>query len=472
MSRPSDTSPRDAKHYRKTSYWLESTPDDLTPRASVAGDMTVDVAILGGGFSGLWTAYYLLRENPGLDVAIVEKDIAGYGASGRNGGWCSPRFPVDPGPLLRNFGVVRARETILALQDAVVRIGDVLDEEGIDAHYHPGGLLSIALGEHQLPSLQRTLDVYRSLGLGEGNRLLGAEEARSRVAARNIAGALRTRAGASVHPGNLVRGLARAVERLGGRIYERTDVEGIEHGEQPRLLTTTGAVRARRAVVVAAEAYLPGIPQFRRHVLPMSSMIVLTRPLDQSAWDEIGWAGRESLSSQSHLKNYLTRTSDDRILYGSRGALYTLGSTTPEITRQSARFYDWMRTSLREWFPVISKDDFTHEWGGYLGVPRDWLPTVNFDAAAKIGRLHGYTGRGVSTSQLSGRLLAGLISGRETGLEGLPLHRIDTRKWEPEPLRWLGVRYVQGAFGRIDRAEQAGRRAPWDAAFAEYLGEQ
>jgi glycine/D-amino acid oxidase-like deaminating enzyme len=472
MSDAQAARPRGSADYRQTSFWLETTPDDLTPRPHPRGDLNVDVAILGGGFSGLWTAYYLLRENPSLEIAIVERHIVGYGASGRNGGWCSPRFPVDPKPLMKNFGPDRARRTILALQASVRDIGDVVEREAIDAHYVKGGLLSVAVGAHQLPSLQRTLDIYRQLGLGDGNRLLGPDEARERVAVKNLAGALRTEAGASIHPGNLVRGLARAVERLGGVIYEQTDVERVEGGDTPRLVTEHGTISARKGVVVAAEAYLPSLPKFRRHVLPMSSMIVLTEPLSQDIWDEIGWAGHESLSSQSHLKNYLTRTADGRILYGSRGALYTLGSTTPDVTAQSARFYEWMRESLREWFPVLEKARFSHAWGGYLGVPRDWLPTVAFDSDTKIGQLHGYTGRGVSTSHLAGKLLAGLITGKPTGLEDLPLHRDRTRFWEPEPLRWLGVRYVQTAFGRIDRAEQAGRKPPWDAPLAEYLGEQ
>lgn len=466
------SAPRTADSYRRTSFWLETTGDDLTPRAPVAGDVTVDVAILGAGFSGLWTAYYLLRDNPALNVAIVERDIAGYGASGRNGGWCSPRFPVDPKPLIRTYGLEQARRTIVALQSSVEEMGRIVAREGIDAHYVAGGLLSLAIGEHQVPALRSTLATYQRLGLGAGNRLLDAGEARARVAARGVAGALRTRAGASIHPGNLVRGLARTVERLGGTIYEQTAVERVEPGASARLVTATGTVRARTAVVVAAEAYLPGLPAFRRHVLPMSSMIVLTNPLPADVWAQIGWAGHESLSSQSHLKNYLTRTADGRILYGSRGALYTFGSTTPDVTQQSARFYEWMRESLCEWFPSVAQVGFSHQWGGYLGVPRDWMPTVTFDPASKLGQLHGYTGRGVSTSHLSGKLLAGLVTGRETGLEGLPLHRTRVPRWEPEPLRWLGVRYVQSAFGRIDRAEQSGRRAPWDAALATYLGEQ
>lgn len=460
------------RKYAPTSFWLDTTADDLAPRPGVRGDIAVDVAILGGGFSGLWTAYHLLCAEPGLDVAIVEREICGFGASGRNGGWCSPRFPVDPGRLAKVAGVDRARDTMLALQRSVEDIGQMLEEEGIDAHYHRGGLLSLAIGEHQLAAVHSSKKAYERVGIGQGSRLLSAAEARSRVSIPGIAGGLWTPAGASVHPGNLVRGLARAVERRGGRIFEQTAVDAVAPDGRPALVTANGTVSARRAVVVAAEAYLPQVVGYGRSVLPMSSSIVLTAPLTDAQWATIGWAGRESIGEQSHAKIYMTRTQDGRILFGSRGAPYQLSSATPEEALGSDRMYSWMRDTVRAWFAAAGPIDFTHQWGGYLGVPRDWMPSVSFDAASRVGLLHGYTGRGVSTSHLSARLLAGLILDRPTGLEHLPLHRRSAPKWEPEPLRWLGVRYVQNAFTRIDRADEAGRRRPLDASLAEYLGEQ
>ncbi len=467
MNVPPDFS-KATRNYRQTSYWLESAGDDLTPRSKVSGDVTVDVAILGGGFSGLWTAYYLLRNNPDLDIVIVEKDICGYGASGRNGGWCSPRFPIDPPALEQRVGRDRTRQTILALHDTVDEIGRVCEAEGIDAHFRARGLLNIARGAAQMPAILASHTSYERLGLGHYNQLLNAEEAHERVHATGIVGGMFTSAGASVHPGRLVRGLARAVERLGGIIYEQTPVTGIATGERAALMTDSGRIAARRAIVTAGEAYMATFNDFHRDVLPMSSMIVLTEPLSDDQWRAIGWADGASLSSQSHTKNYLTRTVDGRILYGSRGAPYHYGSRIPDGPFDEDVF-EWMRATLREWFPVLEDVGFSHAWGGYLGVPRDWMPTVNFDPATRLARIHGYTGRGVSTTNLTARLLAGLIGEQPTGFETLPFHRARTPRWEPEPLRWMAVRYIQNAYARIDRAEDAGRNLPLDTPLADFL---
>lgn len=461
-----------AVDYRATSYWLASVTDDLTPRNPLSESRTVDVAILGGGYSGLWTAYYLLRDNPGIEVAIVEKEICGFGASGRNGGWCSPRFPVDADVLARRVGVERARETILALYGAVEEIGRIAQSEDIDAEFRNTGLLGLARGAAQLPVLEGAYRSYERLGLGHHNRLLKPQEAYDLVHATNIAGGMLTSIGATVHPAKLARGLARAIERLGGVIYEKTEVTRLKLGERPCLMTDSGSITARRAVVAAGEAYLTQLGPFQRALLPMSSMIVLTEPLTQQQWTQVGWEGGQSLSSQSNTKNYLTRTMDGRILYGSRGAPYHFGSEISDNALQNETVYEWMRSKVREWFPVLEHVRFTHAWGGYLGVPRDWMPIVDFDASLKLGRLHGYTGRGVTTSNLCARLLAGLIAERPSGLESLPLHRRRMRLWEPEPFRWAAVRYLQNAYARIDEAEEAGRGRPWDAPIAEFLGDQ
>jgi glycine/D-amino acid oxidase-like deaminating enzyme len=461
--------PRD---YRQTSFWLASTDDDLTPRKPLSGNVAVDVAILGGGFSGLWTAYYLLRQHPGIEVAVLEKDICGFGASGRNGGWCSTRFPLDLGALEHRFGAVAARETALALAETVREIGRVVAEESIDAQYRETGILSVARGAAQLPAIQASLRSYERLGLAAHHRLLGPEETYELLHATKLSGALLTPHSASVHPGNLVRGLARAVERLGGVIYEQSEVAHIRPGEDAALMTSAGALQARRALVLAGEAYLSRLSNLRRALLPISSMIVLTEPLTQAQWELVGWQDGQSVSSQSNTTNYLTRTLDGRILYGSRGAPYLFGSGMSETALRNEALFEWMRSQLREWFPMLERVRFTHAWGGYVGMPRDMMPAVHFDPSTKLGMLLGYTGRGVSTSNLAARLLAGLIIDRRSGLEGLPLHRRASTRWEPEPLRWAAVRYVQGAYARMDAAEEGDRAAPWDARFARYLSAQ
>nr|WP_255476538.1 MULTISPECIES: FAD-dependent oxidoreductase [unclassified Novosphingobium] len=436
------------------------------------GDVSADIAIVGGGFSGLWTAFHLLSGNPSLKVAIVERRFCGYGASGRNGGWCSPRFPVDPAPLIRRYGVQMARRVMEAQQETVARFDGTLAAAGIDAEFKHTGLLSIARGEQQLASLQKTFATYETLGLNEGNRLLDADEAAEQVHVTRISGALHSVLGATVHPGKLVRGLANAVEALGAQIFEGSEAISVRRGRDAAICCTTGVVHAKRAVVVAGEAYLPSLPGFRRDLLPMSSMIVLTEPLSAAQWDAVGWKGGECLSSQARTKNYLTRTSDGRILYGSRGALYHFGSATRDEALREEDVFDWMRSTVKEWWPALADIRFTNAWGGYLGVPRDWMPTVHFDPDSKLALLYGYTGRGVSTSAMCARLVAGLVGGWQTGLEGLPFHRAAPRKWEIEPFRWGGVRYVQSALARIDAAEEQNRSKPIDAPLAEYLSAQ
>jgi glycine/D-amino acid oxidase-like deaminating enzyme len=234
------------KDYAKYSFWLEAAADGLAPRPALQGSLTVDVAILGGGYSGLWTAYYLLRANPGLQVAILEKEIVGFGASGRNGGWCSSRFPITPAVLEERYGAEAARQLILAMfasVDEVGRICRIGDRRGLQKGSNP------ELGSRcpSATTIQASYAAYERLGLRDHFKLLRIEECNERVRVTNVQGGLYTREGASLHPGRLVRGLAAVVERRGGAIYENTDVTEVRSGSDARLITPTGKlVRAKR----------------------------------------------------------------------------------------------------------------------------------------------------------------------------------------------------------------------------------
>lgn len=454
--------------YSKYSFWLETCGENLTPRPSLPQSIDVDVAILGGGFTGLWTAYYLLRTNPRLKVAVVEREIVGFGASGRNGGWCSSKFPVTPAMLERRYGIKAARELMLAMCDAVDEVGHVCVAEGIDAQFHKGGILTLARGAHHLPMIRASFDACQRLGLGDQYRLLSADQARERVRATSISGGLFARENASVHPGRLVRGLARAVEKRGGCIYELTEVSSFEGGSVPRLVTPSGEIRAREAVVLAGESYLSQLSALHRVVLPVYSLISLTAPLSEAQWQQIGWKNRESLASCNYTVDYLTRTADGRILFGSRGAPYRLGSKISDEQDRHAETHSRIQDLVLEWFPMLQGIQFTHSWGGPVGMPRDWMPMTHFDLATKIATARGYTGQGVSTTNLTGRVLAEQITGRRTALSALPVAQRRSPLWEFEPLRWLAVRYMQNAFFRIDRSGEQGK--PKDAFLAHYLG--
>ncbi len=455
---------RDYAHY---SFWLEDAGEPLTPRASLTRSTDVDVAILGAGYSGLWTAYYLLRQDPSLRVAVVEKEIAGFGASGRNGGWCSAKFPVTAGMLEKRYGATAAHDLLVAMRGAVEEVGRVCEEEKIDAQFHRGGALTLARGAHQLPGLRSSLAIYQRLGLGDRHRLLSAEEASERIRVTNIHGALYSPDGASIHPARLVRGLARAVEARGGVLYEQTPVTEFKPGS---LLTPGGEVRAKRAIVLAGEVYMTRFPRLHRSLLPAYSLISLTEPLTPAQWSEVGWQSGESVASTRNTVVYLTKTADGRILFGSRGAPYVFGSKITDGQDVHEATVKMIQRSLLEWFPQLEGIRFTHAWGGPVAMPRDWMPAVRFDAGSRTGSIMGYTGQGVSTSNLAGRLLAGLIGERKTGLETLPLAQRRSPNWEMEPLRWLVVRYMQRAFLRIDEAAEAGRPRPLDAGLADFLG--
>ena len=450
----------DYSHY---SFWLEDAGELLTPRPALARSEDVDIAILGAGYSGLWTAYYLLRHNPALKVAVLEREIAGFGASGRNGGWCSPRFPLSASAMTRLYGADAARAILLALQESVDEIREVAERESIDACFRAAGTLTVARGAHQVAALQSSYAAYERLGLGDHYRFLTPQQVAERIRITDVHGGLFTHDGASVHPGRLVRGLAHAVERLGGVIYEQTQVIDFNGGNNARLLTPAGEVRARNAIVLAGEAYITRLSKMHRAVLPAYSLICLTEPLNQAQWAQIGWQQGENLASTRNTVVYLTKTPDGRILFGSRGAPYAYASRITDQQDRHGETLTLIQQSLLEWFPMLDGIRFTHSWGGPVGMPMDWTPAVRFDPSTRIGFAGGYTGQGVSTSNLAGQMLAGMITGRQTNRNrnyaSLPFAQRRSRNWIPEPLRWLVVRYTQNAFP-AHRSKRRGRQAP------------
>lgn len=455
--------------HRRYSYWLETVDDDLTPRPPLDGSVTVDVAILGAGLTGLWTAYYLLQHDPALRVAIVEQEIAGYGASGRNGGWLSPGFPVSLPELERRFGRGRAVDLYQAMVHSVQETLRVLEVEGINADQEQAGSIRMARGPHQLPSVERAIRTYDRMGLSEYAQPLDARELSSRVRVTQALKGIFNPVTASVHPAKLVRGLARAVERLGGTIYEQTRVIDYESGEYRRLMTTHGDIRAN-LVVLAGEAYLSRLPKQGRSVIPLYSLISLTEPLTREQWEEIGWERRYCIGSSRYTVDYLSKTADGRIAIGGRGAPYHFGSKIEDRFDQHPPTHRALQTMTREWFPSLHDVQFTHSWGGPLGMPRDWMPSMSYRPGEGIAWARGYTGQGVATSNLSGRVLADLICERDSGLANLPPVNYDNPDWEPEPLRWLGIRFVQSGYTELDRrAEQTGR-PPTGRSLAERLG--
>ncbi|MDQ3913955.1 MAG: FAD-binding oxidoreductase [Actinomycetota bacterium] len=436
--------------YGSYSLWLETAGESLDPRPPLPGDTSVDVAIVGAGYTGLWTAYYLLRAQPDLRVALVEKEIAGFGASGRNGGWCSGLFAAPRAKVARAGGRDAAVAMERAMFATVDEVGRVLAEEGIDADFHKGGTLTLVTSPAQLGRVRAEIEDDRAWGFGEYDfRWMERDELEGRVRVAGALGARFTPHCARLHPGRLVRGLARRTEELGAAIYERTPAVAIEPG---KVVTELGTVRAG-FVVRATEGYTPGLRRMRRTLVPLYSLMIATEPLPHETWDAVGWDGCETLHDGRHLLVYAQRTGDGRIALGGRGAPYHFGSRVDDAHDRDPRIFEGLQEVLVSLFPSVSGYAITHRWGGPLGVPRDWFSSVGCDRESGLAWAGGYVGDGVSTANLAGRTLTDLILGRDGDLVRLPWVNHRSRRWEPEPLRWLGVNLGLKAMAHADRVE-------------------
>lgn len=425
--------------YRDVSLWFDQLADDVVARPGLVGDAEADVVVVGAGLTGLWTAYYLTEADPGLEVVVVEQETAGFGASGRNGGWCSALFPVTATSVARRHGEPAARALRAAMRDTVVEVGGVAAAEGIDCDFGYGGTITLARSG---PQLARARAEQREASRwGDEVELWSAGTARERLAATDVQGATFTPDCARVQPARLVRGLADVVEGRGVRLVEQTSavhvapgrVRTIHHGEP-------GSVRARN-VVLATEAWtsaLTGPAAPRRSVAPVYSLMIATEPLPADVWARIGLRHGETFSDHRHLIVYGQRTQDDRLAFGGRGAPYHWGSSIrPPHDREATVFRDLERT-VTDLFPALRGSRVTHRWGGPLGVARDWHASVGLDASG-VAWAGGYVGDGVSTTNLAGRTLADLLLGRRTPLTRLPWVGHRSPRWEPEPWRWLGM---------------------------------
>ncbi|MFI5068179.1 MAG: NAD(P)/FAD-dependent oxidoreductase, partial [Streptosporangiales bacterium] len=291
--------------YRSLSWWLSSAGEDLAPGNPLPGDADVDVAIAGAGFTGLWTAYYLAQADPGLRIAVCEREIAGFGASGRNGGWCSALFPASLAKLERMAGRRAAVAMYRAMQACVTEVGRVAAAEGIDCHWSKGGTLQLARSPAQLERAREEVAEARSYGFGSGDlRLLSAAETAERVRAAGVLGATYTPHCAAIHPARLARGLAALLRRRGVAVYERTPVTEIA---PRRLVTPHGTVRAQY-VIRATEGYTPRLPGLHRALAPVFSLMIATEPLPPAVWDAIGLAGRPTFGDYRPLIIYGQRT--------------------------------------------------------------------------------------------------------------------------------------------------------------------
>jgi glycine/D-amino acid oxidase-like deaminating enzyme len=433
-------------------FWWRELGGPRRSRPALEGDAEADVAIVGGGLTGLWTAYYLARAEPSLEVVVLEAEHVGFGASGRNGGWVSGFFS---GPA-RSYRARSGPAALLALRRAmfatVGEVAAVSEAEAIECELRHSGQLAVAIGDAQVEHQRAAIRAAREEGLGEDDlRTLTGPELEAMVHVQGARAATFTPHVARVQPARLVTGLAAAVERRGATIYEGTPVLEIS---PHRARAGAGTVRARW-VVRATEGYTASLRGERRDLLPMNSSMIVTEPLPAEAWRQIGWAGRELLSDEAHVYVYLQRTEDGRIAIGGRGVPYRYRSRTDGRGATASATVAGLRAKLAEMFPASADVAVDHAWSGVLGVPRDWCVSIDADPRSGLAWAGGYVGEGVAAANLAGRTLRDLLLGRDSELTRLPWVGRRPRRWEPEPLRWAEVRSVYALYRLADRRERA-----------------
>ncbi len=446
--------------YRQRSLWLDTLGRPITPRPPLPGDLAADVVIVGAGFIGLWTAYCLARERPSLRIVVVEAQIAGFGAAGRNAGFVSAGIAGQPHAYLPGGGWDGIRRAERAMVAGIDWIGGVVAEEAIACGWVKGGSLRVATSRAQLERVRAGVADRRRRGLDDADvQLLNAAEVAARVRVAGVIGGAYTPHCARVHPGRLVRGLAEACERRGVRIYERSAATGITSG-RVRCATVDGrpgaAVHAP-VIVQATEAFTVNLPGQHREYMPVFSHMVATAPLPPEIWSAIGWEHCETVADQRHLFSYAQRTVDGRIALGGRGAFYRPGSAIRPADERRPEIHGALAATLRAWFPVLTGAAVTHRWGGVFAVPRDWSMSVTWDRRSGMARAGGLAGHGLVASSLCGRTLADLILERDSDLTSLPWVGHHSGRWEMEPARTVAQRLIISALAGADRIEDAGR---------------
>ncbi len=423
--------------YRSLSFWHDSVPGSLSPRQSLEDNTEADVAIVGGGYTGLWTAYYLKQIDPSLDIAILEAEIAGFGASGRNGGWCAAYLSGIDHWLENPKQHDSAMRLKKLMFDTVMEVGRVSQREAIDCHFERSGTLEIAVNKSQVKRAREDLEHQRSLGFTEDDyRWLDQQEIAEALSVDKALGAIHMSHTAAIHPARLARGLAETLENCGVRIYEHSPVVDFAHDH---LTTDSARVRARR-VILACEGYSDNLPGIGRRLVPMHSMMIVTEPLSDKQIESLRFEKRYTFGNLDHMVTYGQFTADRRIAFGCRGS-YHYGSGIKQFSSDDPEF-EVVRETLLRFFPDLRGIGFTHAWGGAMGVTRSLQPSVNYDPNTGLGWAGGYFGNGVAAANLAGRTMADLIMGRDTERIRTPWVNPPgpSRKWEPEPIRWLGIK--------------------------------
>ncbi|TMG39000.1 MAG: FAD-dependent oxidoreductase [Chloroflexi bacterium] len=439
------------------SYWLREIleRDPGQPCPPLDHDIQADVVILGGGYTGLWTAYFLTEYAADRSVVVLEADICGGGASGRNGGFCTGWWDELDG-LIELHGKAAAIEACRASGEAITAIGEWCADHGVDAWYRKSGFLEVATSETHERVLQRGAALAAEAGVGEEYTWLSAEQVRGRCNSPRFRAGVLMRDGATVQPARLARGLRRVLLERGVQIFEQTPVLSLD--ERPVAARTPGGtVRAGRAVV-ALNAWAGAFRPFRRRIAAWSSYIALTAPAPERL-AQTGWINGECITDVRASVHYFRTTPDGRIAMGGGGGQAASANRIGKVFTHDTTAVERAVATLREMFPAFSDVPIEAGWGG----PIDVSPTHRaFFGTLASGAVHyglGYTGNGVGPSYLGGRILAALALDRDDRYVRLPLVGLGPKLFPPEPFRSLGARMIRMAMLRQDDADERDRTA-------------
>jgi glycine/D-amino acid oxidase-like deaminating enzyme len=424
-----------------SSLWADT--DEKFKGKALSQNCDFDVAIIGGGFSGLWSAFHLNKLDPSLRIAVFEAREIGFGASGRNGGWASSEYPVSRKTLERKIGKSKTEQLFTALSQSIDEIGKFANRNAPKAGFRKSGSLYFARNGGQLNRLKGKIDGGDWLTKGEVRELIG------------VAGVLGGRFNpecATVQPFQLLQGLVKYLSKRRISIFTESWASRAPGG----VLVNSFSVRAP-VVIQATEVY----GERNREFIPLYSLMVATEPLSNSIWRQIGNGDRFTFAENAHVINYAQRTIDNRLAIGGRGANTPFGSKLDNAKEVSGKVHNRLINLAKSWFPVLENSDFTHRWGGAVAITRDWEPYLQFDREIGFGRLGGYAGDGVTMSYLSGKIMAYEVLDERSELRQLHYVNRKVKRWEPEPIRYLAVNGLISLSTAADREEVLTNRSSW-----------
>ena len=434
------------KGFEPKSYWMKTR--NYTPGAPLEGQVEADVAIIGGGYTGLSTAYHLKKARPGMRVAILESEIIGFGASGRNGGFNMTLFGLTLGLTALRFGRTQAKQAHLYMERSVDLLQGLVSELGLDCDYEHPGFLRVATSEKYKKRILHEMELAHKLGIG-GITWLDKHQVSREVNSPMYLGAWSEPRCGILNPAKLAWSWAETLRPMGIEIYEKTPVMEIQKGPKKiTLLTPAGRVRTEKAVI-AANAWSHFFPGLKNRQVPAWTHVVISEPLTRAQFQSIGWQNRQGIEDARNLVHYYRLTADNRILMGGRAVSTSRGYDMDKERNESV--FAGLKNDVRQLFPDLKDLKFTDAWGGPVSVPMDMAPALGYLGDKRVVYSLGCVGHGVSLTHLNGQTIRDLVLERKTHLTDVFFVNRTQIPWPPEPFRTVGIKAILGYMNLEDR---------------------